>query len=62
MNEARLQRDVFTHLLSMAESAGVSSEQLLSQSRLNGMSTSANTIAESIVSFVLLVTEAKPVP
>ena len=59
MNETRLQRDVFTHLLSMAESAGVSSEQLLSQSRLNGMSNSANTIVESIDAVVLLETAAE---
>ena len=41
MRASRIQRDIFTQLLSELERAGVTAEQLLTQSRINGMSDSA---------------------
>ena len=37
MNKSKLQRDVFTQLLSLIGKTGITPEQLLNQSRINGM-------------------------
>ena len=59
MNESKLQRDVFTQLLSLLGKAGITPEQLLNQSRINGMPTSDNSIFSGIEAVFLLTTAAE---
>jgi AraC-like DNA-binding protein len=59
MNESKLQHDVFTQLLSLLGKAGITPEQLLNQSRINGMPTSDNSIFSGIEAVFLLTTAAE---
>jgi AraC-like DNA-binding protein len=59
MNESKLQHDVFTQLLSLLGKAGITPEQLLNQSRINGMPTSDNRIFSGIEAVFLLSTAAE---
>ena len=59
MNESKLQHDVFMQLLSLLGKAGITPEQLLNQSRINGMPTSDNRIFSGIEAVFLLSTAAE---
>ena len=59
MNKSKLQRDVFTQLLSLIGKVGITPEQLLNQSRINGMPASDNSTFSGIEAVILLTTAAE---
>ena len=59
MNKSKLQRDVFTQLLSIIGKAGITPEQLFNQSRINGMPGPNNRIFSGIEAVILLATAAE---
>lgn len=59
MNKSKLQRDVFTQLLSLIGKTGITPEQLLNQSRINGMPAPDNSIFSGIEAVILLATAAE---